>query len=418
MLGLHHLPCERPTAPDRREPATTDTRWVLPAAILGSSLSFIDSSVVNVALPAIQNSLHTSLATMQWVVNAYMLTLASLILLGGSAGDRFGRRRVFLIGLAAFAGASFACGLAPSASWLVGGRLAQGAAAALLIPTSLAIIGAAYTDEARGGAIGTWAAAGALTASLGPPLGGWLVDTVGWRMIFFINLPIAALALLMGAKLPADPGSGGDEPMDARGGFLVVLALGALSYGLVAFGEGNASRGIIALAVAGPAVWLFLETEERSAASMMPLSLFRPELRGCECTDGAALRGSERGALPDTLHAHQGARLQRDGRGRGVPAVLGNHGRWIALVRRHGRAVRLEAPADPWSVRRRRWFCDPRALGIVVELLGGLSPRPDRGRDRDDPQRRAPHRHRVRLRPGIEAERHPASTTRPPAPVA
>lgn len=275
MLGPHHLPCERPTAPDRREPASTDTRWVLPATILGSSLSFIDSSVVNVALPVIQTSLRTNLATMQWVVNAYMLTLASLILLGGSAGDRFGRRRVFLIGLVAFAGASFACGLAPSASWLVGGRLAQGAAAALLTPASLAIIGASYTAEARGRAIGTWAAAGALTSSLGPPLGGWLVDTIGWRVVFFINLPVAAIALVMGAKLPADPGSGGDEPMDVRGGFLVALALGALSYGLVAFGEGNASRGITAFTVAGPAVWLFLETERRSAAPMMPLSLFR-----------------------------------------------------------------------------------------------------------------------------------------------
>ena len=275
MVGPHRLPCERPTAPDRREPTSADTRWVLPATILGSSLSFIDSSVVNVALPVIQNSLQTSLATMQWVVNAYMLTLASLILLGGSAGDRFGRRRVFLIGLVAFAGASFACGLAPSAAWLIGGRLAQGAAAALLTPTSLAIIGAAYTDQARGRAIGTWAAAGALTTSLGPPLGGWLVDTIGWRAIFFINLPVAAIALLIGAKLPADPGSGGDKPMDVRGGFLVVLALGALSYGLVAFGEGNAVGGIIALTVAGPAVWLFLETEKRAAAPMMPLSLFR-----------------------------------------------------------------------------------------------------------------------------------------------
>jgi MFS family permease len=114
---------------------------------------------------------------MQWVVNAYMLTLASLILLGGSAGDRFGRRRVFLIGLAGFAAASLACGVAPSASWLIGARLAQGVAAALLIPTTLAIVSAAYTEETRGPATGTWAAAGALTTSLGPPLGGWLVDT-------------------------------------------------------------------------------------------------------------------------------------------------------------------------------------------------------------------------------------------------
>lgn len=274
MLGPHRLPCERPTGPDRRVLPSANTRWVLPATILGSSLSFIDGSVVNVALPVIQSSLQTDLATMQWVVNAYMLTLASLILLGGSAGDRFGRRRVLLIGLVAFAGASVGCGVAPSAGWLVAARLAQGAAAALLTPTSLAMIGAAYSEEARGRAIGTWAAAGALTASLGPPFGGWLVDAVGWRAIFFINLPIAAAAVLMGLQLPGDSGLGDDEPIDVRGGLLVVLALGALSYGLVAFGDGETGRGLLALAVAGPAIVLFLDAERRSAAPMMPLSLF------------------------------------------------------------------------------------------------------------------------------------------------
>src|SRR3546814_14090606 len=127
-----------------------------------------------------QRGLGTSSATMQWVVNGYMLTLASLILRGGSLGDRYGVRRIFLIGLTGFALASLGCGLAPSAAWLIGARLLQGAAAALLIPASLAIIGAAYEGETRGPAIGTWAAAGALTTALGPPLGGWLVDSVGW----------------------------------------------------------------------------------------------------------------------------------------------------------------------------------------------------------------------------------------------
>ena len=167
----------------------TATRWVLPATILGSSLGFIDGSVVNVALPAIRADLTAELAALQWVVNGYMLTLASLILIGGSAGDRFGRRRIFLVGLVGFAAASLACGLSPTAATLIAARLVQGAAAALLMPSSLAIIGAAYTGDARGPAIGTWAAAGALTTALGPVLGGWLVDTVGWRAIFFINLP-------------------------------------------------------------------------------------------------------------------------------------------------------------------------------------------------------------------------------------
>jgi EmrB/QacA subfamily drug resistance transporter len=230
---------------------------------------------VNVALPVMRDNLGSSLSTMQWVVNAYMLTLASLILLGGSAGDRFGRRRVFSIGLVGFAAASLLCGLAPSASWLIAARLAQGAAGALLTPSSLAIIGAAYTDEARGPAIGTWAAAGALTTSLGPPLGGWLVDAVGWRPIFFINLPVAAAALLLGLKLPADRSANRTEPLDVRGAVLASVALGALSYGLIAFGEGRHIGGLIVIAVAAPAIWLFIRVEGHSGAPMMPLSLFR-----------------------------------------------------------------------------------------------------------------------------------------------
>ena len=178
MLGPHRLPCETPEAHQPSDVGGQGTHWVLPATILGSSMSFIDGSVVNVALPAMQHNLATSFGTLQWVVNGYMLTFASLILLGGSAGDRFGRRRIFLIGLGTFALASLICGVAPSASWLVAARLAQGVGAALLTPTSLAIIGSAYSGEARGVAIGTWAAAGALTMALGPPLGGWLVDTL------------------------------------------------------------------------------------------------------------------------------------------------------------------------------------------------------------------------------------------------
>jgi EmrB/QacA subfamily drug resistance transporter len=248
---------------------------VLPATILGSSIGFIDGSVVNVALPAIQRELETSLATMQWVINGYMLTLASLILLGGSAGDRFGRRRIFMIGLVGFAAASLACGLAPTAAWLVAARLLQGAMAALLTPASLAIIGAAYVGEARGPAIGTWAAAGALTTALGPALGGWLVDSIGWRSIFFVNLPIAAAAFALALKLTADEGVENAEPLDRRGALLAVLALGLLSYGLIAFGEGATSKGAVATFAALLPAWLFVRREARATAPMMPLSLFR-----------------------------------------------------------------------------------------------------------------------------------------------
>jgi EmrB/QacA subfamily drug resistance transporter len=276
VVGPHRLPCETPQAQPVREEASP-TRWVLPATILGSSLSFIDSSVVNVALPAIQSGLGAELAAMQWVVNGYMLTLASLILLGGAASDRLGRRRVFLIGLAGFAATSLACGLAPSAGWLIAARLAQGAAAALLVPASLAIIGAAYSGEARGRAIGTWAAAGALTTALGPLLGGWLVDTIGWRSIFFINLPLAAIAIWLALKLPADRPPDADKPLDLLGALLAVLGLGLLSYGLIALGSGRTLSGGIALAAALPAVWLFLRVEAQADAPMMPLTLFRNE---------------------------------------------------------------------------------------------------------------------------------------------
>jgi EmrB/QacA subfamily drug resistance transporter len=276
MVGPYRLPCETPEAhhPDDRE---VSTRWVLPATILGSSLSFIDGSVVNVALPAMRESLGADLATMQWVVNGYMLTLASLILLGGAAGDRYGRRRIFIIGLIGFTASSVACGLAPSAGWLVAGRLAQGIAAAFLVPASLAIIGAAYSGEARGRAIGTWAAAGALTTALGPLVGGWLVDTIGWRAIFFINLPFAAGALWLALKLSVDESTEAELPLDARGALLAILALGLLSYGLIALGAGQNLAGGVSLVLAIPATALFLGAEARAKAPMMPLSLFRNE---------------------------------------------------------------------------------------------------------------------------------------------
>ncbi len=253
----------------------TDLKWVLPATILGSSLSFIDGSVVNVALPAIRADLGTTLATLQWVVNGYMLTLASFILLGGSAGDRFGRRRIFLLGLSGFVVASVACGLAPGTAWLIGARMVQGVAAALLMPASLAIISSAYTGDARGAAIGTWAAAAAITSALGPPLGGWLVDTVGWRAIFFINVPVGGLALLFGSKLPADLRVAHADPLDLRGGLLAILALGSLSYGLVALGEGKRTNGVVAILASLPAAWWFIQSQARARTPMMPLDLFR-----------------------------------------------------------------------------------------------------------------------------------------------
>ncbi|HEU4619457.1 MAG TPA: MFS transporter [Gammaproteobacteria bacterium] len=275
MVGPHVLPCETPAALPAGVKRAPATRWVLPTTILGSSLSFIDGSVVNVALPAMQASLDADLATMQWVVNAYMLTLASLILLGGSAGDRFGRRRIFILGLVGFTAASLACALSPSALWLVAARAVQGAAAAFLMPASLAMVGAAYDGDARGPAIGTWAAAGALTTALGPPLGGWLVDTVGWRSIFLISLPVGLAALVLARKLPADRPSTDAAPLDRRGSALAILWLGALCYGLIALGEKRTGGGAVAIGISVLLALLFVRAEARADAPMMPLSMFR-----------------------------------------------------------------------------------------------------------------------------------------------
>jgi EmrB/QacA subfamily drug resistance transporter len=212
---------------------------------------------------------------MQWVFNGYMLTLASLLLLGGSAGDRFDRRTMFLVGLVGFAAASVACGLAPSAGWLIGARMAQGAAAALLMPISLAIVGAAYGGKERGRAIGIWLAAGTLAIAISRPLGGWLIDSFGWRAIFFVNVPLAAAAFMCGLGLARDRVRERREPLDTRGALLAILALGLLSYGLIALGRGERVAGLAAAAASAPLFWLFISAEGRARGAMMPLSLFR-----------------------------------------------------------------------------------------------------------------------------------------------
>src|SRR4029079_3953766 len=188
-------------------------RWTLVASILGSSMAFIDGSVVNVALPAIQHDLGGGLATQQWVVNAYLLTLGSLILVGGSLADIFGESRVFAIGVASFAGASVLCAVAPDALALIVFRGIQGMAGALLVPASLAMLTATFTGTARGNAIGQWTSWSGISFIIGPTLGGWLVDVSTWRLIFLINLPIAAVTLFLLMRVRAvDPkGRGGSR---------------------------------------------------------------------------------------------------------------------------------------------------------------------------------------------------------------
>ena len=172
-------------------------RRILAATILGSSLAFIDGTVVNVALPALQTALHATVSDVQWVVESYALLLASLLLVGGSLGDLYGRRKIFLYGVVLFAGASAGCGFSHSIDWLIFARAIQGVGAALLIPGSLALISASFPAEVRGKAIGTWSGFTAIMAAIGPVLGGWLVQHASWHWVFFVGLPIAALAVAL-----------------------------------------------------------------------------------------------------------------------------------------------------------------------------------------------------------------------------
>jgi EmrB/QacA subfamily drug resistance transporter len=253
-------------------------RWILVTTILASSLAFIDGSVVNVALAAIGADLKSGASGLQWAVNAYLLPLGALLLLGGAAGDRFGRTRLLVLGTALFAAASIACALAPNLTWLLAGRAVQGTGAALLMPNSLAILGASFEGEARGRAVGIWAAMGAAMAAIGPVLGGWLIDTIGWRAIFLLNLPPALGAIALALLFVRDNRQERGAPaLDVLGGVLATLGLGALTWGLT-IGSGHAGWTLTAILLLGSGLLVilaFLLTEKfRGDGAMMPLTLF------------------------------------------------------------------------------------------------------------------------------------------------
>jgi EmrB/QacA subfamily drug resistance transporter len=252
---------------------------VLIATILASSMAFIDGTVVNVALPALQTALHASVTDIQWVVESYALLLASLLLLGGSLGDLYGRRKIFLSGVLLFAIGSTLCGLASSITFLIAARGLQGIGAALLVPGSLAIISASYTDDERGRAIGTWSGFTAITAAIGPVLGGWLVENASWRWVFFINLPIAVIVIVLSLwRVPESRDEAANKRLDWQGATLVTFGLGAITYALIS-GSATASGPeaviwILGLAGVG-ALLCFLIIESRSPAPMVSLHLFR-----------------------------------------------------------------------------------------------------------------------------------------------
>ncbi len=252
-------------------------RWILAATILGSSMVFIDGTVVNVALPALQANLKATSVDVQWVVESYALFLAALLLLGGSLGDHFGRRRIYAIGVVLFALASAWCGLAPNISQLIIARAVQGVGGAMLVPGGLAIISAAFPEEERGQAIGTWSGSTAITTAMGPVIGGWLIEHVSWRAVFFLNLPLAIVVILLVVRcVPESRNEEDSKELDLWGAALATLSLGAIVYGLIESSRlGLQSAIVIGALIAGAIIFgVFILVEARVKHPMMPLTLF------------------------------------------------------------------------------------------------------------------------------------------------
>ncbi|MGI8855043.1 MAG: DHA2 family efflux MFS transporter permease subunit [Thermomicrobiales bacterium] len=265
--------------PVAKPPGNAMKRGTLVAMILASGVVFLDGSVVNVALPAIGRDLRVGLSGLQWIVDGYALTLAALLIVGGSLGDHYGRKRLLTIGLIGFGVASVACGLAPSSAALIVARMAQGVAGALLVPEGLAIISAVFDDDAeRGQAIGAWTAWGGVLAVLGPFLGGGLVDHTTWRWVFFINVPLILVTLLLVARfVPETRDTQAPKRLDFLGATLIILGLGGISYGLIEGpNSGWASPAILAALIGGAvALALFVVAEARVRSPMVPLALFK-----------------------------------------------------------------------------------------------------------------------------------------------
>jgi EmrB/QacA subfamily drug resistance transporter len=253
-------------------------RLTLAATIVGSSMALLDGSVVNIALPAIQQALHSDAAETQWIVNAYMLLLSALVLIGGSAADLYGRRRIFVLGITVFTAASIACGLSPNIAALIVSRAIQGLGAALLIPASLAMLGTSFDERERNQAIGTWASAGALMLAAGPPLGGWLVDQVSWRAIFLLNIPLAIAAAGLALRFACESRDPHANQLDWSGAITIAVGLGAITWGLsgvpTAGFRDKAVLGTLGVGTASLALFVAIEARFRDRA-MMPLSLYR-----------------------------------------------------------------------------------------------------------------------------------------------
>jgi EmrB/QacA subfamily drug resistance transporter len=262
---------------DRIAFGTARARWVLAATALGSGMAFLDGTVVNVALPAMGEDLNAEISGLQWIVNAYMLMLASLILLSGSLGDRLGRRRLFVTGVIWFALASMLCAVAPNLEVMIAGRVLQGIGGALLTPGSLAILQTSFRPSDRGKAVGTWSGLTSVAAAIGPFVGGGLVDSGSWRLIFLINLPIAVITVLVTLKhIPETRDETSTGKLDAAGALLATIGLAGLTFGLISAGDRGFGDPVVlaALAIGVVGLAVFVEVERRSSHPMLPPGIF------------------------------------------------------------------------------------------------------------------------------------------------
>jgi EmrB/QacA subfamily drug resistance transporter len=271
MTDIAKPPCEEAMVLARpcEKPATTNGAWILATAVLGSSMAFIDGTVVNVALAALQSGLRATLADVQWVIESYALFLAALLLIGGSLGDMYGRRKIFATGVVLFTAASLWCGLSRSVQELIVARGLQGIGGALLVPGSLALISVNFPEDQRGRAIGTWSGFTSITAAIGPVLGGWFVEHLSWRWVFFINLPMGLAVLLLALwKVPESRAGMQQKRPDFAGGVLAAFGFGGIVFALIQSKPVAGAVGAVALAA------LFYR-ERRVSSPMIPLHLFR-----------------------------------------------------------------------------------------------------------------------------------------------
>jgi len=258
--------------------ASARGRWVVAATVLGSGMASLDATVVGIALPAIGRDFHVGVSSLQWVVDAYTLTLAGLLLLGGTLGDSYGRRKMFSVGIVWFAVASLLCGLAPTAGVLIAARALQGVGGALLTPGSLSILQASFAQEDRSAAIGAWSGFGGVATAIGPFLGGWLISAVSWRLVFFINLPIAVAVVAINTRHVPETKAPGPVPrLDIRGAACISGALAGITYGLIAASTygWSSTQVLVPLILGAVLLGLFIMVEAREPQPMLPLGVFK-----------------------------------------------------------------------------------------------------------------------------------------------